>query len=141
MKKWPNLQHSLLQKKNFPGVMLPNPPNSLICSVFLAVAAAGPSNANIWSRPCIDFNAKLSYHNENPFGLSKRAFVYEVPMCICTFMHMFPDFAHAPWFALSCERASSALPCWKPGELEFSNKNPRVAQLIVPRNQSIYQSI
>ena len=30
------------QKKNFPGGMPPDPPNSLICSVFLALATAGP---------------------------------------------------------------------------------------------------
>ena len=39
----PNLQHFALSKKKiFHGGNAPDPPNSLICSVFLALTAAGP---------------------------------------------------------------------------------------------------
>ena len=32
----------IIRKKKFPGDMPPDPPNSQICSAFLALAAAGP---------------------------------------------------------------------------------------------------
>ena len=37
-------------KKKFPGIMPSDPPNSLICPVFLTLAPLAPSNANVWSR-------------------------------------------------------------------------------------------
>ena len=41
-KKWPNLQHFALLKKKFSRGHAPDPPNSLICSDFFTLTAAGP---------------------------------------------------------------------------------------------------
>ena len=47
--------------------MPPDPPNLLICSVFLALAAAGPANANVWSRLCQQFPDVAAYREPQKY--------------------------------------------------------------------------
>ena len=51
----------IIKTKIFPGAMPPDPPNSLICSVFLALDAAGPLQCECLEPPVFAFCDFLCY--------------------------------------------------------------------------------
>ena len=67
VEKLPNLQHFALLKKKFPGGMPPDPPNSRIYSVSLALAATGPRQCERLE-PSVDYVTSI---NELRYPLMK----------------------------------------------------------------------